>query len=252
MFLVCAHAETLVLRTGARVEGTIVFQNEEVVIIRDAEGARFQYPRSDIESVTSEGVNSEELIVKSEELIVKSEGEISRARDVETSNDLDGGTKKASILLELGGGAAVSPGDAAGGGFSVDFLVGSHHIGNKHLFIGGGLGYHGLFIGGAKYNFLPIQVALRMPLMEQKHAPAFGVSLGYGVALSKAYIGGLYAGLDFGYRYQINPKTALAVMINAQFQQAKVTVTETIGEDVYTHKTGRYLVMPGIKLALYF
>ena len=242
MVLVCAHAETLILRTGARVEGTIVFQNEEVVIIRDAEGARFQYPRSDIESVTSEGVKE-----------LTSEGaEISRARDVETSNDLDGGTKKASILLELGGGAAVSPGDAAGGGFSVDFLVGSHHIGNKHLFIGGGLGYHGLFIGGAKYNFLPIQVALRMPLMEQKHAPAFGVSLGYGVALSKAYVGGLYAGLDFGYRYQINPKTALAVMINAQFQQAKVTVTETIGEDVYTHKTGRYLVMPGIKLALYF
>ena len=242
MVLVCAHAETIVLRTGARVEGTIVFQNEEVVIIRDAEGARFQYPRSDIESVTSEGVKE-----------LTSEGaEISRARDVETSNDLDGGTKKASILLELGGGAAVSPGDAAGGGFSVDFLVGSHHIGNKHLFIGGGLGYHGLFIGGAKYNFLPIQVALRMPLMEQKHAPAFGVSLGYGVALSKAYVGGLYAGLDFGYRYQINPKTALAVMINAQFQQAKVTVTETIGEDVYTHKTGRYLVMPGIKLALYF
>lgn len=242
MVLVCAHAETIVLRTGARVEGTIVFQNEEVVIIRDAEGARFQYPRSDIESVTSEGVKE-----------LTSEGaEISRVRDVETSNDLDGGTKKASILLELGGGAAVSPGDASGGGFSVDFLVGSHHIGNKHLFIGGGLGYHGLFIGGAKYNFLPIQVALRMPLMEQKHAPAFGVSLGYGVALSKAYVGGLYAGLDFGYRYQINPKTALAVMINAQFQQAKVTVTETIGEDVYTHKTGRYLVMPGIKLALYF
>ena len=242
MVLVCAHAETIVLRTGARVEGTIVFQNEEVVIIRDAEGARFQYPRAEVESI----VNSEELIVKSEG------GEISSARDVETSNDLDGGTKKASILLELGGGGAVSPGDAAGGGFSVDFLVGSHHIGNKHLFIGGGLGYHGLFIGGAKYNFLPIQVALRMPLMEQKHAPAFGVSLGYGVALSKAYVGGLYAGLDFGYRYQINPKTALAVMINAQFQQAKVTVTETIGEDVYTHKTGRYLIMPGIKLALYF
>ena len=242
MVLVCAHAETIVLRTGARVEGTIVFQNEEVVIIRDAEGARFQYPRAEVESVTSEGVKE-----------LTSEGaEISRARDVETSNDLDGGTKKASILLELGGGAAVSPGDAAGGGFSVDFLVGSHHIGNKHLFIGGGLGYHGLFIGGAKYNFLPIQVALRMPLMEQKHAPAFGVSLGYGVALSKAYVGGLYAGWDFGYRYQINPKTALAVMINAQFHQAKVTVTETIGEDVYTHKTGRYLVMPGIKLALYF
>ena len=40
-FVLCAHAETLLLRTGARVKGEIVFQNEEVIIIRNADGARF-------------------------------------------------------------------------------------------------------------------------------------------------------------------------------------------------------------------
>ena len=49
----CVHAETLVLRTGTRVQGEIVFQNEEVIILRDATGARFQYMRADIEEVLS-------------------------------------------------------------------------------------------------------------------------------------------------------------------------------------------------------
>ena len=134
----------------------------------------------------------------------------------------------------------------------MDLLVGSHHIKNKHLFIGGGLGYHGLFIGAEKYNFLPVQVALRMPFTEAKHAPVFGASVGYGIALSKTYVGGLYAGVDLGYRCQLNPKTAVSIVAFTQFQQAQIPVTETIGSESFTHMSGRNLVMPGVKLALYF
>ncbi|MCI5682038.1 MAG: hypothetical protein MR293_08735, partial [Bacteroidales bacterium] len=48
---VCAQAEVLTLRTGAIVVGTIVFENEEVVVLKDASGARYQYPREDVLSV---------------------------------------------------------------------------------------------------------------------------------------------------------------------------------------------------------
>ena len=48
--VLCAHAQTIVLRTGARVKGTILFENEEVVIVRTDEGARFQYPKTDVEA----------------------------------------------------------------------------------------------------------------------------------------------------------------------------------------------------------
>ena len=229
----CAHAETLLLRTGARVKGDILFQNEEVVIIRNAEGARFQYPRAEIQEILTVDPVEEE------------------AAQEEAKNEI-GVAKKVSIALELGGGAACIPNSAAGGGFSVDFLVGSHHIGDRHIFIGGGLGYHGSFIGAAKYNFLPIQVALRLPLIEQQHAPVFGMALGYGVALSNAYKGGLYASVDFGYRYQINPKSALAIVLSAQFQQAKIGATEIIDGNTFTNYTGRYLVSPELKIVFLF
>ena len=157
----CAHAETIILRTGARVKGNIVFENEEVVIVRNEEGQRFQYPRAEVEQILSDDQAVEEPQETSDE-----------EEEITTS-------KKASILLELAGGAAVKPGEAVGGGVSVDLLVGSHHLGDKHIFVGGGLGYHGVFLGAQKYNFLPIQVAMRMPLIEQKHAPVFGVAVGY-------------------------------------------------------------------------
>lgn len=236
LVLLCAslaHAETLLLRTGARVKGDIVFQNEEVVIIRNAEGARFQYPRVEIQEIlTVDPVEEEEVI--------------------EVKKDEIGTSKKVSVSLELGGGAACIPNSAVGGGFSVDFLVGSHHIGQRHLFLGAGLGYHGMFIGAEKYNFLPIQLAIRLPLIEQKHAPVFGMALGYGIALSKTYKGGLYASLDFGYRYQINEKSALALVASAQFQQAKIKATEIINDNTFTNYTGRYLVSPELKLVFMF
>ena len=233
--VLCAHAQTIVLRTGTRVKGEIVFQNEDVVILRDASGARFQYPRTDVEAILSDDEDNDAAPVD----------ENAEESKITTP-------KKASILLEAAGGAAVNPNQAVGGGFSVDLLVGSHHIKNKHLFIGGGLGYHGLFIGAEKYNFLPIQVALRMPFTETKHAPVFGASVGYGIALSKTCVGGLYAGVDLGYRCQINPKTAVSIVAFTQFQQAQIPVTETIGSESFTHMSGRNLVMPGVKLALYF
>lgn len=231
---VCTHAETIVLRTGTRVQGTIVFQNEEVVIVRNAEGQRFQYMRADVASIeTSEGS------VQQSDSVAEAEPEIQVQ-------------KKASILLELAGGSACMPGENFGGAASVDLLVGSHHIKDRHVFVGGGVGYHGVFLGADKYNFLPIQAAVRMPLTEEKHAPMFGVAVGYGVALSKDYLGGLYAGADFGYRCQLNPKTAIALVFYTQFQQARVNTTVTIDEQEFTNKVGRSLVNFGGKFALYF
>ena len=243
LFALCAHAETLLLRTGARVKGTVVFQNEDVIVIRNAEGARHQFPRTDVKEVLPDAE-----IPETQDTVVVEEPEITTP-------------KKVSILLELGAGAAVIPNEnKLGVGYGVDLLVGSHHIGSRHIFVGGGLGYHGMVIGKT-YNFLPVQVAVRMPLMETKHAPVFGLGVGYGVALSKEYLGGLYAGLDFGYRCQFNPKSALALVVYARFQQATVSITEEpfgIGssdadpELGFVNRVGRSFVNAGIKFALYF
>ena len=232
--LLCAHAETIILRTGARVKGTVVFQNEEVVIVRNEEGKRFQYMRSDVEEVLSDDAAVEEE-AKAEEA----------EEDITTP-------KKASILLEVSCAPAIMVPFSTGGNAGVDFLAGTHHIKDKHIFIGAGIGYHGYFMDGYTYNFLPIEAKISVPFIEAKHAPLFGLAIGYGIALSKDYVGGIYTDLDFGYRYQINPKSALAVLVFASFQQARLKINETIDGSTYTNRTGRNFVTPGIKFALFF
>ena len=234
---VCVHAETIVLRTGARVQGTLVFQNEEVVIIRNAEGARFQYPKSDVADILADDTTVESTSSRND--VITNEPEITTS-------------KKASILLEIAAGGAAIPNQSMGAAASADLLVGSHHIGDRHIFVGGGLGYHGVFMGNDKYNFLPIQAVIRMPFLETKHAPVFGMGIGYGIALSKNYVGGLYAGVDLGYRYQLNPKTALGAVFYTQFQQATMKVTETVEKKTFTNNTGRNILAFGAKFTFYF
>ena len=232
--LLCAHAETIILRTGARVKGSVVFQNEEVVIVRSEEGKRFQFPRSDVEQILSDDQTLEDVQEAAEE-----------EEEVNT-------TKKASILLEVSCAPAIMVPFSTGGNAGVDFLAGTHHIKDKHIFIGAGIGYHGYFMDGYAYNFLPIEAKLSLPFIEAKHAPLFGLAIGYGIALSKDYVGGIYTDLDFGYRYQINPESALAVLVFASFQQARLKINETIDGSTYTNRTGRNFVTPGIKFALFF
>jgi len=231
-----AHAETILLHTGARVKGTILFQNEEVVIVRDEAGQRFQYLRSDIEQILSD---EEAVSVQTEQVDLSADTEITAS-------------KKASVLLELSCAPAIMIPFAPFGNAGIDLLAGTHHIKDRHIFIGAGVGYHGYFQDGYSYNFLPIEAKLSVPFTEAKHAPVFGFALGYGVALSKDYVGGIYTGLDFGYRYQINPKSALAVLVFASFQQAHLNITETIDGNTYTNRAGRNFVSPGVKFALYF
>ena len=67
----CARAETLILRTGARVQGEILLQNEEVVIIRDASGARFQYPRAEVVEIIATEEAQEEKPIEKRELVTR-------------------------------------------------------------------------------------------------------------------------------------------------------------------------------------
>ncbi len=230
--VISTQAEVLTLRTGTQVQGTIIFQNEEVIVFKDASGARFQYPRADVLSI-------------SDEVSVFNQPQADTVSSVTSS-------KKVSVLLELAGGATFIPADTVGGHFGANLLVGSHDMLGKRIFLGGGIGYIGEFMGRQRYAFLPVQLAVRIPFLQQKNSPIAGIALGYGVALGKEYLGGLYAGVDLGYCYRISTKSALYIAADVQFQQAKIEVQETIEDTSFTNHTGRGFVHTGIRLGFFF
>lgn len=233
-----AKAEvTLVLQSGQLLTGNILFQNEEVVVLQDMDGKRYQYPYSQISEI-QEGV------------VVEQKEEVKRV--------VKG--KRVGLSIHLTGGAGWLPKYNAGGSVGGDVYIGAVNVAQKHIFIGGGIGYHSYMHADAEdsgsnlrlYSFIPLQVRFSAPLMQTKHAPFLGASLGYGFCPRKQGQGGMYASMDAGWRCQLQERNALFVGLQLAMQQATATVTETLSDVNYTNTSIRTFCTMGVKVAIQF
>lgn len=222
------------LRSGETLTGAIVFQNEEVLVLKNADGQRFQYPMAEVVSV-EDGVAAEQ----------------------EEEEQESGSRKKVGVSLHLAGGAGFVPYADKGGCLGVNLYVGACNLFDKHIFVGGGIGYTGVFLSPQQFadkslSFIPIQVRFSAPLMQTEHAPALGASLGYGFSPKGIDKGGLAASVDAGWRWQMTEKSALFVGIDFALQQGKVSVAETIEGEEYESEQFRNFCRVGLKLAVQF
>lgn len=233
-----ASAAVVTLRSGKVVHGEVLVNNEEVVIIKTAEGNRFQYPASEVVSVKdSETEKTEETQSSSEEQKIQG--------------------RKTSILVSLVGGGTFIPQQHGGGHVGGEIMIGSRYIGSKSLFLGGGIGVHGLFAGGKTYTFLPLQLAVKVPFMEGKHSPYAGATVGYGFGLNKGVSGGIYTGAEVGYRYAFSSRSSLLLSLRAQFQQSTIETVDAITDDEgvtteFATKAGRSFVTLGVLVGITF
>ena len=234
--LICSvlvsQAAVITLTSGKKIVGEVLINNADVVIVRDNEGARFQYPAAEVVSVVEDETPEVEETPQQEEK--KSQG-----------------GKKVTFLLDWGGGGAFVPHDDNGGFFGGELLIGSRYIGQKSIFLGGGLNVECMFMPNATYVFLPLEVALKVPFLEGKHSPFVGVNLGYGFGVKNCK-GGIYTSAEVGWRYVINPRANMYVSLRVQFQQATVTGTTTIDQTTFNDNSGRNFVIFGSQFGISF
>ena len=107
---VVSMAEVIVLRSGQRVVGEIVLQNDEVVIVRGENGMRYQYPMNEVSSI---GMEEEIVVEENEEVEVKK--------------------KAVSLRLQAMGGALYAPLVGWGGQVGADLMVGANLLENRFL-----------------------------------------------------------------------------------------------------------------------
>lgn len=217
-------AEDIAIRTsnGTILVGTVVFENAEVIIISTADGSRYQYRRADVEIL--DGV---EVPAREEE------------KNPQSSE------RRASVQIRLNGGAATIPHYVWGGMVGAQLAIGANKVAGKKVFLGGIIGYEAMFADGKTLSYLPIAVAAQVPLMQKNSAPFLGASMGYGIALSKSYTGGLYATADLGWRWQMNNKKAIMLALNVTFLQTRINISETIDLKQYINHTGRCITQIG-------
>ena len=262
---IAAQADVVVLLSGKEIQGTILVQNEEVVIIKTTSGSRFQYPADEVKTIRKEGSDNQGGADQS-----TTHQEVQAIDDKQASPS---SVKKVSVAIELAGGAASKPkDDNTYGNISANLLIGSHNLLHRGIFLGGSVGYLGALYTTTQtivttttpivkktttaYSFLPITLAARIPLLQDKHSPMIGMQLGYGIALSKDYQGGLNAGLNIGYCYRISERQRLYVAADCQFQQAFINTTEHITDNEgqkhdYTHHAGQCFIQYGVRLGIY-
>lgn len=200
---VCAEDQVpqrLVFRSGRVVVGEIVMQNDEVVIVKDASGARFQYPRTEIVEITA--VQDEQP----------------KEDEKETASRSMSNVKKTSMGFRIASGVMYMN-KLPGMSVAADFMIGANNLANKRIFLGGAVGYRALIQAGKTYSVIPIDAVLELPLLTgSKHAPMIGASAGYGIGVGN-FRGGVNAGLSLAYRLHFSRTGSFHVGWQVEVQQ---------------------------------
>ena len=237
------YAELVVLRSGKTVKGEILLHNEEVVIIRQKDGSRFQFPMQEVLSISAE-------------LPPKRQSSTNRIAE----------DKKVACHFAVAGGTAYTP-NGWGGFINPTVFVGTHTLRNLPIAVGGTVGYHGVFAQGNTYSWIPLQASIYLSPISNRPSPiahrqspiahrpspiACRLSIGYACALSQDYTGGICAGMEIGWSHAIGNTSSILVALNAQSLQTRMQVVETVNGNSYRNFRGCTLVSLGMKLGIQF
>jgi hypothetical protein len=223
-------AEVVVLNTGLKIQGEIVLQNDDVVIIKKKDGSRYQYPTSEVQ-----------LIQKNDSIEIETEEKHEAVV-----------TRPVALRIQANGGAVYLPSKGWGGQIGVDLQIGSREITDLPLFVGGSIGFRTKILPESNYTFIPLQLILNSPLTTNRHAPYLGMNIGYGFATDKQTKGGICLGISTGWMHHINNNASIWLGCYAEWQQARVEITETINDQDYMNTIGCNFVSIGAKTTIAF
>ena len=222
-------AEVVVLNSGQRIQGEITLLNEDVVIIKKKDGTRYQYPRSEVQSIEEDPT-------------------------ITTTTTLESTTtnRKVAVRVQAHGGVVYLPNKGWGGQIGADLILGSKKIGNTPMLVGGSVGFRTKMLPEENYTFIPIQAVVSMPLIPKQHAPHICMSLGYGCSTNKATKGGICLSASAGWTYQVNSNIALLLSACAEWQNSQTEITESIDEQEYKNNVGCNFITLGATIGIQF
>ena len=230
------HGEVVVLRSGQTLQGKILLQNDDVLILQVPSGARFQYPMTEVVTISPD-----------------TESSLASLPETPTAK-----SHPVAIRLMMTGGVGYTSHERAGGSMGADFQIGTNNLAGKHIFLGGSIGYAGVFLS-SKHHFIPLQAVVSVPLLSAirpqdtsiRHQPEIGACLGYGFA-PKGHKGGLAAGVQLLYRYQFKEHAALLLGWDVRFQQGDKHFSEIIDAEQFSYNSQGVYILTGLRLGLQF
>lgn len=236
LFLPPCFGEVVVLRSGKVLQGEILVHNQDVLIMRDTDGIRRQYPTSSILSIKAD----EEQVNQTEEVL-----------EVSESTTQKSSLSAVVLRFQVSAGACMIPNETFGSAYEVGMAIGTRTLMNKRIFLGGGIRYQYVLLDKKEYSILPIEAMLSVALSEHQHAPEIGMNVGYGFAFG-GLKGGVCGGAKIGWRWQFSNKSALLLSGYIHMQQVESNTFEVIDNQTYSYTANRGLLTTGLNVSVQF
>lgn len=231
----------IVLTTGEAYTGEVVFQNEQIIMIKTAEGTRYQFPFSEIRSVDTD------INMAGYELLP----------DVDIMSKTD--DNKFAMLIEVQGGASYSSKAYKWAPMVQPTLVlGARDILLDNSFLGIGGGYRVILPTESDddetISFIPVFLRFQAFFSEKRTCPYAEMDAGYSFALNDSMKGGLFINAAFGFRRQLNESVSMSVALFGGIQSFSADLIDSknfqqIGQN-YTYYGKTNSVNFGLKITL--
>ena len=230
-------ADKITLKTGEVFVGKIQLKNAELILIESQDGARFQFPNSEIKSI--EKVNLSKSSPNIDNMVVDSHPE----------------NKIIFGLVELSGAVFTANNKlntVPGGQLSLTF--GTKLFEQKSIFTGIGIGVNSVLNSkeNETINFLPLFVTLKTKLNNNINTPYLLLRAGYSFALSDEMKGGLYSRLSAGWSHKLHENTTLLLGLHTDIQAFSGNLVETNQNGDYSYFGNSGLLNFGMNVGIEF
>ncbi len=257
--------DKIVLNSNEVFTGEILLQNDRSVIIKLADGSRYEIPVSEVRTITKEKPDSypekaqisEEnedaqkkvtlytgesfignILIENEEFVMLQTKEKARFQfqknDIQSIQNVEENEiseNKFSMMPDIRGGVSYSK-EAFGWApeLQISMLLGGTDLFIPNSFLGIGIGYHAVFPSdynhGEVISFLPLFLSLRSTITKRVLAPYIEMNGGYSFALSDHFEGGFIFNVSVGISRKITARSSFQVGIYGGLHTFSANLTE--------------------------
>lgn len=202
----------ITLKNGTVFVGEVILKNDELIMLQNNAGERFQFALSEIdktETTAIEPTNPAKTtiggVAKNDNLCGQFEFSLGNAS-----------ARKAFDFKSI---------------TQVALAFGNRKSFGKDLFVGVGAGY--LRIGDVNLSLIPATLKIQTYTSKNRTSPYIGFDSGYAFSTSKNYGGGPFAKISVGINHRLNYKSTIYAGISAAVYSIKSSLTEINLNGVY-------------------
>lgn len=161
--------DKITLNSGEVYVGEILVQNTEMIMLKSADGTRYQFQIAEIKMIEKDLVPIKPVV----EPIARNLSSVSFSGFLE----LTGGVSSAKNCILTSPNAQLA------------LIFGSNNVFQKNLFFGLGIGINNAFVSSnsSSIGFLPLFIRLQSTLTKSRTAPFVGMDAGYAFALTHGF-----------------------------------------------------------------